>query len=154
LTNLTINDDTKSVSADSATSGSEHGGSELSWLDNMELYDVLDASGMESIGFREFCALTFLVAAAQSNQLVQCLYEHAVLFFDIVGGGQQAITGERAKVLARMMGCNEQLIDSTAEEVFEFSQSSLVYFEDFHLLYFEIFKAIQPDFKAPPTSQD
>jgi len=43
---------------------------EIQWLDNMELFEILDSSGMETIGFREFCALIFLVSAAESKQLL------------------------------------------------------------------------------------
>ena len=34
---------------------------ELQWLDNVELFEMLDANGMENIGFREFCTVIFLV---------------------------------------------------------------------------------------------
>jgi hypothetical protein len=33
----------------------------------MELFEMLDASGMENIGFREFCAVIFLLSAFESN---------------------------------------------------------------------------------------
>ena len=51
------------------------------------MFEILDAGSIETVGFREFCALTFLVAAVQSNQMLQCLYQHGVLLFDIIGGG-------------------------------------------------------------------
>ena len=35
--------------------------------------------------------------------------------FDIVGGGQQFITGERLKTIGRIIGINEQILDDTAE---------------------------------------
>ena len=39
---------------------------EADWLASMEVYEVLDSSVMESIGFREFCAFVLLVAAVDS----------------------------------------------------------------------------------------
>ena len=39
---------------------------ELDWLLSMDVYDMLDACVMESIGFREFCAFVMLVAAVES----------------------------------------------------------------------------------------
>jgi hypothetical protein len=60
---------------------------ELSWLESIEIYETLDSSGMDSVGFREFCTLVFAVAAVQSQQTLQCLYEHGVLFFDVLSGG-------------------------------------------------------------------
>jgi hypothetical protein len=95
------------------------------------LFEILDAGGTDSISFREFCALVYLVAGVQSNQLLQCLYEHGVLLFDIIGGGQHFVSGERAKVLARAIGISERVIDSTAEEVFGITQNSIVDFDDF-----------------------
>jgi hypothetical protein len=41
--------------------------SELQWLTNVELFDMLDSGSQGSIGFREFCSLIYLVAAVQSN---------------------------------------------------------------------------------------
>lgn len=37
--------------------------SELQWLTNVELFDMLDSGSQGSIGFREFCSLIYLVAA-------------------------------------------------------------------------------------------
>jgi hypothetical protein len=56
-------------------------------LISIEIYDILDASGMEAVGFREFCAVILLVASLESNQLLECLYKHGTLLFDILGGG-------------------------------------------------------------------
>ena len=55
---------------DRSEKSSETSGTELSWLISVDLYEMLDASGRETIGFREFCALMYLVAGAQSNQLL------------------------------------------------------------------------------------
>ena len=63
---------------------------------------------------------------------MQCLYQRGVLLFDIIGGGQNTITGERAKVLGRtLLGLSEQVIDTCCEEMFDIGQSSLVGFEEF-----------------------
>ena len=40
-----------------------------------------------------------------------------MLLFDILGGGQHFVSGERAKVFARVIGISERVIDSTAEEI-------------------------------------
>lgn len=40
---------------------------ELSWLQSQEIFEAMDASNIETVGFREFCALVFLIAAAESN---------------------------------------------------------------------------------------
>ncbi len=37
---------------------------ELDWLLNMEIYEILDSSGMENVGFREFCSLILLISAS------------------------------------------------------------------------------------------
>lgn len=44
-----------------------------------------------------------------------CLYDHGVLLFDIIGGGQHFVSGERAKVLARLIGIAEKVVDDAAE---------------------------------------
>lgn len=36
-------------------------------LISMDIYDMLDSCGMESVGFREFCALILLVSAMESG---------------------------------------------------------------------------------------
>jgi hypothetical protein len=59
----------------------------LDWLLSMDVYDLLDSSIMESIGFREFCALIYLISASESGLLVRCLFDHGALFFDILGAG-------------------------------------------------------------------
>ncbi len=41
------------------------------------------------------------------------------------------MSGERAKVLARVIGVSERVIDSIAEEVFGITQNSIVDFDDF-----------------------
>ena len=51
------------------------------------------------------------------------------------------ITAERAKVLGRtLMGLKESLFDEVAEQMLDLSQASLVTYDEFQLLYFEIFK--------------
>ena len=117
---------------------------ELQWLDNVELFEMLDANGMENIGFREFCTVIFLVSAFERNQLLQCLYQHGALFFDVIGGGQSSITGERVKCLAKLLGISNKSVDTASEELFEhLNQSTLVSFEDFQLLYYQLFDQIQ-----------
>lgn len=117
---------------------------ELPFSEIQALFAALDACNYETIGFREFCALVFLLAAMEDNQLLQCLYQHGVLLFDIIGGGQNVITGERSKVLGRtLMGLQEAMIDETCESVLDLTQASLVTYDEFQLMYFEIFKNIQ-----------
>jgi len=60
---------------------------DLSWLEVKDLFAALDACNFETVGFREFCAQIFLLAALHDNQLLECLYQHGVLLFDILGGG-------------------------------------------------------------------
>ena len=60
---------------------------ELPFSDIQALFSALDTCNFETVGFREFCALVFLLAAMEDNQLLQCLYQHGVLLFDIIGGG-------------------------------------------------------------------
>ncbi len=57
-------------------------------LTAQEIYELLDSAGMESIGFREFCAFILLISGKQANQLLHCLYEHGSLLFDVIAGGQ------------------------------------------------------------------
>ena len=42
----------------------------LDWLLSMDVYDILDSSIMETIGFREFCALIYLISAADAGLLL------------------------------------------------------------------------------------
>ena len=89
---------------------------DLSWNEVKELFATLDACNFETVGFREFCAHIFLLAALQDNQMLQCLYQHGVLIFDIIGGGQNLITAERAKAFGRtLMGLSESIVDDTCE---------------------------------------
>lgn len=54
------------------------------------------------------------------------------------------ITGERAKVLGRtMLGLPDSIVDSCAESTLDLTQSSLVTFEEFQMLYFEVFRRLQ-----------
>ncbi len=53
-----------------------------------------------------------------------------MLLFDILGGGQHFVSGERAKGLARSIGVAEQIIDDIAEETGLMS-ASMVGFPDF-----------------------
>ena len=77
----------------------------------MDVYDLLDSTVMESIGFREFCALIYLVSASESGLLVRCLFDHGALLFDILGAGQPLITGERLKVLGmRVLSIKDDII--------------------------------------------
>ena len=100
----------------------------LTWLTNIEIFEMMDSAGSGLISFREFCALIYLVAAVESQQLLKCLYDHGVLLFDIVGGGQHYVSGERAKTLARLIGISESVIDDTAEEICGFNSASMVGF--------------------------
>ena len=87
----------------------------LDWLLSMDVYDLLDSTVMESIGFREFCALIYLVSASESGLLVRCLFDHGALLFDILGAGQPLITGERLKVLGmRVLSIKDDIIDEVA----------------------------------------
>ena len=47
------------------------------------------------------------------------------------------MSGERAKVLARVIGISERVIDTTAEDILGITQSSIVDFE--------IFSRVQPE---------
>lgn len=114
---------------------------ELSWFQNLELFEMLDSQSQGVIGFREFCALMYVVSALHSQQLLMCLYDHGVLLFDILGGGQLYVSGERAKVLARVVGIAEQVVDGAAENQ-NLTQCSMVGFPDFQMLYFEIFSLV------------
>ncbi len=81
----------------------------------MDIYDLLDSSVMESIGFREFCALIYLVSAAEAGLLLRCLYDHGPLLFDILGAGQPLITAERLKILGgRVLSIKDELIEEIA----------------------------------------
>ena len=42
-----------------------------------------------------------------------------------------------------LMGLSEAMIDDTCEQVFDLSQASLITYDEFQLLYFEIFKTLQ-----------
>ena len=52
------------------------------------------------------------------------------------------ISGERLKILARLLGLQETLVEETAESLFDLSSQSqgLATFEDFQLYYFELFQ--------------
>ena len=53
------------------------------------------------------------------------------------------MTAERAKVLGRtLLGLSEQMIDEAAENVFDLTQASLITYDEFQLLYFELFKTV------------
>lgn len=43
---------------------------ELEWAETQEIFAALDACNFESVGFREFCALVYLLAASQDNMLL------------------------------------------------------------------------------------
>jgi hypothetical protein len=82
----------------------------------MEVYDILDTSVLDSIGFREFCTLVFLVSASQDGLLLKCLFDHGALLFDILGAGQPLITGDRLKTLGtRVLSLSDEIMDEVAE---------------------------------------
>ena len=69
-TDLSIEDDqNQSVSSKNPAEQSKDQ-SKLTWLESQEIFGILDAGNIETVGFREFCAMTFLVAAVQSNQML------------------------------------------------------------------------------------
>ena len=106
----------------------------------MDIYDLLDSSVMESVGFREFCALLYLVSAAEAGLLLRCLYDHGPLLFDILGAGQPLITGERLKVIgARVLSIKDEFIEGVCERQ-EIKYSSVITYEEFQMFYFELFK--------------
>lgn len=106
----------------------------------MEVYDILDSSVMDSIGFREFCSFVFLVSAAQDGLLLRCLFDHGALLFDILGAGQPVITGERLKVLgSRVLSLNDDILEEISETM-GFKSSSIIGFEEFQVFYYEVFK--------------
>ena len=63
--------------------------------------------------------------------MLECLFEHGVLLFDILGGGQHFVSGERTKILARVIGISEKAIDTVSEVICGFNQNSIVDFDDF-----------------------
>jgi hypothetical protein len=108
----------------------------------MEVYDILDSSIMESIGFREFCVLVYLVSASNSSQLMRCLYDHGALIFDILAAGQPLITGERLKTLGiRVLSINDEIIEDVSMQ-HGIKYSSMVGFEEFQVFYFEVFQLV------------
>ncbi len=108
----------------------------------MDIYDLLDSTVMESIGFREFCSLIYLVSASESGLLVRCLFDHGALLFDILGAGQPLITGERLKVLGlRVLSIKDDIIDEVAQNQ-HLKYSSVVGFEEFQVFYFELFSLV------------
>lgn len=111
-------------------------------MTNIEIFELMDSTGIGLICFREFCALMYLVAALESSKLLLCLYDHGVLLYDILGGGQHFVSGERSKTLARIVGISESVIDDTADEICGINASSIVAFADFQMLYFEIFSRV------------
>jgi len=97
----------------------------------MDVYDLLDSSIMESIGFREFCALIYLISSSESGLLVRCLFDHGALFFDILGAGQPLITGERLKILGmRVLSIRDELIEDVSFRQ-HIKYSSIIGFEEF-----------------------
>lgn len=40
---------------------------ELTWLTNIEIFEMMDSAGTGLISFREFCALIYLIAAVESQ---------------------------------------------------------------------------------------
>jgi len=52
------------------------------------------------------------------------------------------ISGERAKILARMIGISEKVVDEAADEIFHCSQSRLVTYDAFQTFYFEMFTRV------------
>ncbi len=54
------------------------------------------------------------------------------------------ITTQRAKSIAyTLMGLSEELVEETCEQMFDLRESSLVSYEEFQLVYFELFKTLQ-----------
>ena len=47
--------------------------------------------------------------------MLKCLYDHGPLLFDIMGGGQQFITGERLKTLGRILQINDEIMQEVAD---------------------------------------
>eukprot|EP00347_Sterkiella_histriomuscorum_P004642 403359675 len=114
---------------------------QIDWLMSTELYEILDSCGFESVGFREFCAFVLIVASINSAQLVRCLYDHGALLFDIIGAGQQYISGERLKLLGRILAVNQEIMQEVLDQ-FDLTYTSIIQFEDFQMFYFEVFQQI------------
>ena len=58
--------------------------------------------------------------------------------FDVVGGGQQGVSGERLKALGRILQINEEILSEVADQ-FEIGYATMVAYEDFQMYYFEVF---------------
>lgn len=102
----------------------------LEWILSHEFYEILDSCGLESVGFREFCALILLYSAFDSGNLTKCLYEHGPLLYDIVGGGQHIISGERLKTLGRVLGITEEYLNEVGESL-DIKSSTLINYESY-----------------------
>lgn len=121
----------------------------LDWLLSLEVYDLLDSSITDRLGFREFCVFIFLIAASSDFLLTQCLFDHGPLIFDILSAGQPIITGERLKALGkRVLAIHEEIIDDIANGQ-GLKYSSMVGFEEFQVFYFEVFQLV--DESKPPS---
>ena len=106
------------------------------------MYDLLDSLLIDCLGFREFCALVFLLSSSSDGLLLKCLYDHGPLLFDILGAGQHLITGERLKTLGlRVLSLSPDLIDKVSQ-AHSISYSTLVDFELFQVFYFHLFKLV------------
>ncbi len=79
----------------------------------MDVYEVLDSCGMESVGFREFCAFVILISAVQTGQLLKCLYDHGPLLFDIIFNWGRVVTCFRRKTETSRQNTNHKLWDFT-----------------------------------------
>jgi hypothetical protein len=51
-------------------SSADESPNQLDHLKAEQIYQVLDQSGLESIGFREFCAFIMIVSAFESRELL------------------------------------------------------------------------------------
>ena len=48
---------------------------------------------------------------------MKCLFEHGPLLFDIIGGGQQVISGERLKTLGKILGITDEYMNEVSEQI-------------------------------------
>jgi len=120
--------------------------------------EFLDAQGMESVGFRGFCCLVLLVSASDSKQLLQFLFHHGALAFDVLAGGQQLVNRDRLLLLGRILGIDEATLQAACPQAAESpfggggpatsETLQLFPFDAFQLLYFQVFQAHDTSIKS------
>eukprot|EP01022_Parablepharisma_sp_SALTPOND_P004589 TRINITY_DN120599_c0_g1_i1.p3 TRINITY_DN120599_c0_g1~~TRINITY_DN120599_c0_g1_i1.p3 ORF type:complete len:285 (-),score=27.04 TRINITY_DN120599_c0_g1_i1:3333-4091(-) len=112
----------------------------------LDTFDTIDPLCTGSIGFKEFYMCVLLWAAKEEGQLTHALYMHGQRLYEMISGGQEAITNERLLRFGRILGFKEEVLLGSLEQVMS-KAPSMANCQDFVTFYYYLFSQYDQTFE-------